>query len=299
MFSKSRNSADSWTRFALPGDIEECRRLHKLHGTTYYYATQRFRPDVRRQVHALYGFVRVPDEWVDNPGEMSVQERNAKLVQYRSELMRGFDGICPSHPVLRAFVDVMHETSIPIEEPLVFLEAMEMDLTVRRYETYEALRHYMRGSASAVGVMMSHVLGAGDNQSALRAAMKLGEAMQLTNFLRDVGEDLDRDRIYLPLEDMDRFRVTEDEVLNGELSDRFIALMKFEIDRARTLYAEAEPGILLLPKEARKAVKLGLVLYSRILDRIERRRYDVFGGRARTSTTEKAVVAAQVVLGLR
>lgn len=213
--------------------------------------------------------------------------------------MRGFDGICPTHPVLRAFVDVMHEASIPIEEPLIFLEAMEMDLTVRRYETYEALQHYMRGSASAVGVMMSYVLGAGQNQTALEAAMKLGEAMQLTNFLRDVGEDLDRDRIYLPLEDLDRFRVTEDEVLNGVRSDRFIALMKFEIDRARKLYAEAEPGILLLPKEARKAVKLGLVLYSRILDRIERRGYDVFGGRARTSTTEKAVVAAQVVLGLR
>jgi len=299
MFSKSPAPAENWTRFALPGDIEECRRLHKLHGTTYYYATQRFKPEIRRQVHALYGFVRVPDEWVDNPGDMSVQERQRKLVQYRSEMMRGYDGICPTHPVLRAFVDVMHESAIPIEEPLIFLEAMEMDLTVRRYETYEALQRYMRGSASAVGVMMCHVLGSGQNQTALEAAMKLGEAMQLTNFLRDVGEDLDRDRIYLPLEDLDRFRVTEDEVMNGIISDRFVSLMKFEIDRARRLYAESEPGILLLPKEARKAVKLGLVLYSRILDRIERRNYDVFGGRARTSTTEKAVVAAQVVLGLR
>ena len=299
MFSKSPASAENWTRFALPGDIEECRRLHKLHGTTYYYATQRFKPEIRRQVHALYGFVRVPDEWVDNPGDMSVQERQRKLAQYRSEMMRGYDGVCPTHPVLRAFVDVMHESAIPIEEPLIFLEAMEMDLTVRRYETYEALQRYMRGSASAVGVMMCHVLGSGQNQTALDAAMKLGEAMQLTNFLRDVGEDLDRDRIYLPLEDLDRFRVTEDEVMNGVMSDRFVALMKFEIERARQLYAESEPGILLLPKEARKAVKLGLVLYSRILDRIERRNYDVFGGRARTSTTEKAVVAAQVVLGLR
>jgi phytoene synthase len=179
----------------------------------------------------------------------------------------------------------------------LFLDAMAQDLTVTRYATYEDLRGYMRGSACAVGVMMCYVVQAGESPEMLASARALGEAMQLTNFLRDVGEDVRRGRIYLPQEDLASFGVGEPEILAGIRSDRFINLMKFEIARARALYAVADRGIPMLPAEAQKAVRLARILYSRILDRIEDRKYDVFGGRARTSRTEKLAVAARVLAG--
>lgn len=283
--------------FADAADYAVCGQLHRRHGTTYYFASQRFRPDARRRTHALYGFVRVPDEWVDNPNGLTLKQRVNALSRWRRQLLDGMDGVKPAHPVMRAFCDVVRETGMPLEEPLCFLDAMEQDLAIGRYETFTDLRGYMRGSAAAVGMMMCHVLGASITPQAERAACALGEAMQLTNFLRDVGEDADRGRIYLPLEDLASFGVAEDEVLNGQISDRFLNLMKFEIRRARALYAEADKGIPLLPPDTRKAVLLARILYSRILDRIEKRGYDVFTGRARTGKLEKLAVAIKVMLG--
>ena len=283
--------------FANEQDHEICRKLHKKFGTSYYFATKRFRREIRRRVHALYGFVRVPDEWVDNPGPLSREDQVALLANYRSELLRGVDGVQPNDPVLRAFCDVLREVHIPTEEPLIFLQAMESDLTTDRYETYGDLKFYMRGSASAVGVMMCYVLGADTSSSVLDPAMALGEAMQLTNFLRDVGEDADRGRIYLPLEDLASFAVKEEDVLAKRLTDPFIQLMKFEIARARALYAQAATGIPLLPHEARNAVQLSLALYSAILGKIEKQSYDVFSSRARTNKFEKLWIAMKTLAG--
>lgn len=285
--------------FAGPEDFAACRRLHRRYGTTYYFATRRLPAPIRRRVHALYGFVRVPDEWMDNPGGLSPERQAALLRDYRNQLLRGMDGVCPDHAVLRAFCDVAREVRMPLEEPLRFLDAMAQDLVTTRYDTYEDLRGYMRGSASAVGVMMCGVLEAGEAPAMLRAAQALGEAMQLTNFLRDVGEDARRGRIYLPREDLASFGVGEEEILGGVISDRFVRLMRFEAERARTLYELADGGIPLLPPSARKAVLLARILYSRILDRIEGRGYDVFAGRARTTRMEKVRVAVGVLAGLR
>jgi 15-cis-phytoene synthase len=283
------------TQFASASDYAECRRLHRNFGTTYYFATRKFRRPVREKVHALYGFVRVPDEWVDNP---SSQDPSVQLQSFRRELVAGFEGARPSEPVLRAFVDVATGCKMPISEPTCFLDAMEQDLFKFRYNTYSELEHYMRGSAAAVGVMMCHILGVGSNVKAIDGAVALGEAMQLTNFLRDVGEDAVRGRIYLPLEDMSSYHVSESDVLQGVISSHFIELMRFEIDRARKLYRIAEASLPELPSDARKPVLLALRLYERILGRIEERNYDVFGGRARTSKIEKLSVAAQVMIGL-
>jgi phytoene synthase len=280
---------------AEPSDYAECRALHRRYGTTYYYATRWFPPEVRDRVHALYGFVRVPDEWVDNPNGA---DPRAQLQAFRRDLIQGLNGIRPDSAVLRAFCEVARSVEIDQTEPILFLDAMEADLTVARYETYADLQHYMRGSASAVGVMMCAILGADRDPAILDAAMKLGEAMQLTNFLRDVGEDLVRGRIYLPQEDMQRFGVTEDDLKVGRVTEDFRKLMKFEIARARELYAEADLGIPRLPKESRRAVQLARILYARILDRIEERDYDVFTGRARTSRLEKLQVATRVLLNL-
>ena len=183
------------------------------------------------------------------------------------------------------------------EEPLCFLDAMVADLTVSRYATYADLEQYMRGSAAAVGMMMCDVLGAGDNPEMRAAGRSLGNAMQLTNFLRDVQEDAARGRIYLPLDELASFGVCEEEILAGAMSDRFSALARFQIQRAREFYRKADEGIPMLPTEAQKPVRLARILYSRILDRIEAQGYDVFRGRARTSKVEKLTVAAHVLIG--
>lgn len=285
--------------YASAEDHAECRRLHRKYGSTYYFATQRFDRPCRQRVHALYGFVRVPDEWVDNPGESSAENQARMLRDYRSQLLRGLDGVRPDHAVLRAFCDVIRESGMPLSEPLLFLDAMEQDLTVTRYARYADLQDYMRGSAAAVGVMMCSVLGAGSDATTLTGARALGDAMQLTNFLRDIREDMERGRVYLPEEDLARFGVKEEDIRAHRVTESFRDLMRFEVARARALYGVADEAIPRLPARAQKPVRLARILYARILDRIEALDYDVFQTRARTTRWEKICTALRVELGPR
>ncbi len=291
-----RKRSDCDRPFGDAADFEVCRKLHRKFGTTYYYATRRFEPQIRRRTHALYGFVRVPDEWVDNPGSLTLEQRVQLLRGWRTQLLQGMDGIRPEHPVMRGFCDVVRETGMSLDEPLCFLDAMEQDLSVGRYERYGDLRNYMRGSAAAVGIMMLHVMGVPRNPEIDRAASALGEAMQLTNFIRDIGEDLSRGRIYMPLEDLESLGVSEGMFAQGKLTPEIVALLKFEVARARALYAEADRGIPMLPPRPQIAVRLARVLYAKILDKVEERDYDVFNGRARTTKLEKLVAGAKVLL---
>jgi phytoene synthase len=285
-------AAASKAPFADAADFEVCRALHREFGTTYYFSTLRLPPDLRNSVHALYGFVRLADEWVDNPGEATVAETKRRLESFRQALVDGYAGARPDEPVLRAFIDTARRHEITLSEPLCFLEAMQMDLVQGRYATYADLQGYMRGSAVSVGLMMSRILGA--PAEAEPGARSLAEAMQLTNFLRDVGEDFGRGRIYLPAEDMARYGVTESDLREGRVTEPFRALMRFEIDRARTLYARADAPIALIPRRGQFGVRLARVLYAKILDRIEQRDYDVFTGRVRTSSAEKLWTAARL-----
>lgn len=277
-------------------DVAVCREIHKRFGTTYYYSTLRFPSEIRWRVHGLYAFVRVPDEIVDNSASLSVDARRTGLEDWRHQMVEGVAGRRPDHPAMRVFCDVVSDCGMPLAEAHTFLDAMAMDLDRTRYETYDDLRAYMRGSASAVGIMMCYAMGADTSPDVISRASALGEAMQLTNFLRDVGEDFDRGRIYLPLEDLERFGVSESDIAGRRVTDGFRALMQFEIDRARQLYAYADSGIPRLPAETRKAVLLARILYSKILDRIEGQKYDVFAQRARTSVPQKALWAARVAL---
>lgn len=275
-------------------DLSYCRRLHREYGKTYYYSTLRFPADVKWRVHGLYGFVRVADEWIDNPGSLSLAEQKAKLEEWRTMMNDGMAGIRPDHPAMRVFCDAARQTGMPMSEAHAFLDAMAMDLTKARYADYDELREYMRGSASAVGVMMCSMMGSPMDEDTMDRAMALGEAMQMTNFLRDIGEDFWRGRIYMPLEDLARFNVTEEDIAAGRITEGFLDLMRFEIDRTRRIYEYADPGIARLPAEVRKAVLLARILYSRILDRIEANSYDVFRYRARTSFAEKSHWAVRV-----
>ena len=292
-----RNSvAEPGERFALPADYEHCRRIHRHYGTSYYLASRLLPKETRIKVDALYGFVRVPDEWVDNPGTMTKAEQRAKLQEFRNEFLRGLDGVCPSNPVLRAFCDVARDCEIPLEEPLVFLEAMEADLDVRRYKTYSDLRGYMRGSAVAVGVMMCCILKTRLTARVLESATALGDAMQMTNFLRDIAEDAERGRVYMPREEMDRFGLREEDLLARRLTPEFVRFMRFQLERTRELYAKADEGIPYLSPSSQKAVRLSRVLYSRILDRIEDYSYNVFPQRIRVSTLEKVIFTLRVMI---
>jgi len=286
------------TRFASDQDQETCRMIHRKYGTTYYISTMRFPKPMRQRVHAIYAFVRVPDEWVDNPGGLSVAERTAKLSDWRADMHRGLRGELPEHPVMRAYCDVANECGIPVQEAEKFIDAMQMDLTISRYETYQQLRDYMSGSASAVGVLMCYAMGADIDEGLLAKARALGEAMQLTNFLRDIGEDLERGRIYMPLDELAQFALRPEDLMARRNSSQFKKFMQFEIQRARDLYAISDEGIHRLPKDMKRAVLVARVLYSKILDQIEANDYDVFSRRARTTTAQKLWFILKVSLGL-
>ena len=261
------------------------KALNAHHGKTYYFSTLFFPPEVRRSVHALYGFVRFPDEIVDNPAPGA--DPTALLAEYREATRDAMRTGCSALPVLHAFADMAERYALPPEYPLAFLDAMAMDLTRTRYDTFEDLKKYTYGSASVVGLMMCHVVGISD-PAALAPAHDLGLAMQLTNFWRDIGEDWKtRGRIYLPLEDMERFGYTEEMLSKGIVNDQFLELMRFEIARARDFYAASDLGIPAITPSCQLPVKLARVLYSRILDKIEANNYDVFTRRARTSGLEK------------
>lgn len=277
--------------FACEADYVECSRIHRQYGTTYYFASRRLPALTRRRVDGVYGFVRLPDEWVDNPGDLTTEQVRCLLSEYRQEMIAATYGVRPERPVLRAFADVMRETGMSPEEPIVFLDAMEQDLTKTRYATYDELRQYMRGSAMAVGLMLLHVLSGPQDESTRRQAMALGEAMQLTNFLRDVGEDLARDRIYLPQDELAQFGITEEDLREGRLTPEWSAFMDQQIARAKDLFREAEAGIKVLPAEMRFGVSLARELYAKILDKIVQNGYDVFRHRASTSAQEKMLTA--------
>jgi phytoene synthase len=269
-----------------------CRALNRAHGTTYYWSTLVLPRATRPFVHALYGFCRYADEIVDDPGFGTPAEREAALADFGARFFADLDRGDSDDRVLKAVVDTVRRTGLDPELFRRFLRSMTMDLTVERYETYDDLRVYMDGSAAVIGEMMLPVLGAG-SPTAVAPARALGEAFQLTNFLRDVGEDLDRGRVYLPQEDLRRFGADPH---RRTVDDAWVALVRFEIERCRVLYAEAEAGIAMLPPAGARAIGAARVLYGEILDAIEAQGYDVFGQRARVPGRRKAAVVARALV---
>jgi phytoene synthase len=185
-----------------------------------------------------------------------------------------------------AWQQTTNQFKIPLHAPLDLIEGMRMDLVKNRYHNYEELRLYCYRVASTVGLMASHIIGFSEER-ALEFAIELGIAMQLTNILRDVGEDSRNGRIYIPLDEMQYFGYTEEELFRGELNERFINLMKFQIERARRIYQQAQEGIKFLDKDSQLAIATAAHLYSNILDIIERNNYDVFNRRAFVPWPEK------------
>lgn len=284
---------------SLGRSYEICRRLNKAGGRTYYLATYFLPAWKRRHVHALYGFARYADDIVDSFSDVDASERAARLEAWSEQFLGGLDGAPVDDPVLPALLHTKRAFGLPTEHFGAFLSSMAADLTVDRYPTFDDLLGYMYGSASVIGLWMLPILelapGVAEKPAAERA-MDLGVAFQLTNFLRDVKEDWDRGRVYLPLEDLDRFGVSERHLAEGRLDDAWIELMRFEIARTRDLYRRADDGIAMLHPSSRPCIRTARTLYSEILDAIEAQGYDVFSSRARVSGRRKALVASRAAL---
>jgi len=275
----------------LRASYEECKRLNALHGKTYFLATLLLPKAKRPFVHALYGFARYADEIVDDlASELSIEEKAQSLSTWGDGVLADLKKGTSDDHVGRALIDTVKRFDIPHEHFEAFLHSMTMDLTVQEYETYEDLLEYVYGSAAVIGLEMVPILGPLHND-AFEAAKKLGIAFQLANFIRDVDEDLDRGRVYLPIKELAQFGVSREMLEERVLTPEIIEALKFQIARVRRLQAEAAPGIAMLEATSRPCIEAASTLYCGIVDEVEKIGYDIFNQRAKTSTGRRIRVA--------
>jgi isopentenyl-diphosphate delta-isomerase type 1 len=271
----------------LDEGYRRARAITREHGTTYYWGARLLPRESRKHVHAIYALARIADDIVDGGGE----DREMGLNTFEKAFWEALHTGSSDDPVLAAASASARLHRLDDECFARFFRAMRTDLTQTTYETWDDLLGYMDGSAAVIGDLMLPVLDGPER--ARPAAQALGLAFQLTNFLRDVEEDLDRGRVYVPQEDLRWFGADPARRTNDEA---WQALMRFEISRNRRLYAEADAGIPDLPLRARRCVVTARLLYARILDVIEANDHDVFSGRARVPTSRKAGMAARVAV---
>ena len=279
----------------LDESYARCRELNKRYGTTYYWSTKVLPRVKQHHVWALYAFCRYADDIVDDMGPAPVEERAKALADFGDRFFADVALGASDDPVLKAVVHTVKAFDIDLDCFRRFLRSMTMDLTVPTYETWDDLRGYMDGSAAVIGEMMLPILEPLQPE-AKQHARDLGDAFQLTNFLRDIDEDLDRGRQYVPQEDLRRFGV---DLTERRVTPQFVELMQFEIARCRELYVSADLGLSMLPPQSARCIGAARVLYGRILEKIETQGYDVFSKRARVSTAEKAAMVAKLVVPIR
>jgi phytoene synthase len=299
-----------------------CAKLTWRYGTTYFWGAALLPKPQRKHVHAIYALCRLADDIVDLPNDQypvptdpdrianepdsiptepgptlpdpaDLQTADgAQLRAFAEEFRTSLAAGGSADPVMAAVVHTVIICRIDPECFERFFDAMAMDLSTSSYRTWEDLRDYMEGSAAVIGEMMLPVLQPID-MAAKAPARSLGLAFQLTNFLRDIDEDLDRGRVYLPQDDLQLFDV---DLERREVTPQWRAFMAYEIERNRALYSFADTGIPLLPARSARCVGTARVLYAQILDQIERNGYDVFSGRARVPTWRKAATAARMMV---
>jgi phytoene synthase len=284
----------------LAAAYERCRGLHKRHGRTYYLATRLLPAWKRRHVHALYGFTRYADEIVDRTEDLPPAERAARLTAWSDAFLAGLAGEPTDDPLLPAVLHTIAVFDLDRTDFASFLRSMAMDLTVTSYATYDDLLDYMEGSAAVIGTMMLPILGSTDLAAAREPARQLGLAFQLTNFIRDVGEDLDRGRTYLPDSHLAEFGVTRDDLFAARAASRSTpqikALIRAEVAQADEHYAAAAPGIPLLLPGSQACMRTAYELYGGILDEVVAEDYDVFTRRATVPNQRRAAVVARSLL---
>lgn len=257
----------------LVSAYEYCESITAQHSRSFHLASALLPKAKRQAARALYAFCRVTDDIVDEGGDGSEQ----RLLEWRSHVMTNMP---PRNDLIAlAWTDARLRYAVPMRYAEQLIEGVMRDCTQSRYQTFDDLASYCYGVASTVGLMSMHIIGY-DNQDAIPYAVKLGVALQLTNILRDVGEDWQLGRLYLPLEELEAFRLSEQTVEAGTITDDWRAFMRHQIARTRALYDEAMPGIQLLDRDGRFAIAAAADLYRRILADIEANDYDVFSRRA-------------------
>ncbi len=278
-----------------------CADITRQFSKSFHFSTAFLPSQTRRAIRALYAFCRLTDDLVDAPGSAMGRawgRGNAHDISEWRHQSR-LPARAQRHPVLFAWADTRERYQVPQQHVEELIDGCTMDLTINRYETFEDLRLYCYRVASTVGLISMHIIGLQDNSAtsverARTAAIELGIALQLTNILRDVGEDLAMGRIYLPQEDLERFAYTEADLHNKVIDDRFKSLMRFEIDRANKLYEANLHGIAHLKPEGRLAVGAALLLYRAILTRIVDNQFNVFHKRASLSMIDKVAMVPSI-----
>jgi phytoene synthase len=275
----------------LRASYAECKRLNSLHGKTYYLATLLLPKEKRPFVHALYGFARYADEIVDDlESSLSIDEKADALKVWGDGILADLrKGESRDH-IGRALIDTVNRFAIPIEHFEAFLHSMTMDLSVTEYQTYEDLLEYVYGSAAVIGLQMVPILGSTDPR-AYEAAQKLGIAFQLANFIRDVDEDLERGRVYLPIQELAEHGVSWQMLNERVLTPQIRNALQAQIKRVRALQKESEFGISLLDASSRPCIEAASELYCGIVDEVEKIDYEIFTERATTSTWRRLKVA--------
>ena len=275
----------------LPAAYQACVEITRRHSRSFFLSSQLLPADKRGAIRALYAFCRTSDDIVDQCESNATQALAAWVGQVHA----------PSAPadnaVLLAWNDTVARYAIPAYLPDELLAGIAMDLTASRYATFDDLWLYCYRVASVVGLISMHIIGY--REGAARYAIKLGVALQLTNILRDVGEDAERGRVYLPQEDLARFGLSDDHIMNGRRDAAFCDLMRFEIARARQLYDQAWPGIAMLKQDGQLAIAAAAGIYRGILGKIEANEFDVFTRRAYVPLPEKLLTLWRVRRRLR
>ena len=275
---------------APDADARECEQITHSHARTFSLASKLLPSDKRRAAYALYAFCRIADDLVDQVDQSdagNTQALSQQLEEYRAQLQAALDGR-PSGPIFREVAWVASAYDVSPAPLFELLDGVGRDLVVTTYESWADLERYCQGVASSVGEMCTYVFGVPAGPAmrthAIRYARTLGTAMQLTNILRDVGEDAQRGRCYLPAEDLARFGLTAEQVLTDRQlarDPRWRPMMQYEVSRARALYDAALPGIALLAPDAQRCAAACATGYAGILTAIEAQEYDTISARAR------------------
>lgn len=270
--------ADTGADTGADTDWRTCAEIARSYGQTFFLASRFLPPHRQRAIHATYAFCRIADDIADLIQDAAAAERALAAWEQQIET--------PTMPIAQTFTVARDQFGVPTEPAHDLIAGVRMDLSPRRYATWEDLHLYCYRVAGTVGLMVAPILGCRDD-SALPYAVKLGVAMQLTNILRDIGEDAQQGRLYLPLAELADFGCDPEAILAGRPSGRFPQLIAFQIERARALYAESRVGLPALAPTGRFTTLVGSELYASILSRIEAMNYDVFSQRAHVPKTQR------------
>ncbi|HSL44029.1 MAG TPA: phytoene/squalene synthase family protein [Anaerolineales bacterium] len=266
---------------SLRNAYKQAEQITAQHSKSFYFASGLLPEEKRSAVRALYAFCRTVDDIVDEPSDA---QRDAQLDYWRAMVETG--SFVENDRIAAAWADTLTRYHIPRHYALQLIDGVARDMFQVRYQTFEDLATYCYGVASTVGLMSMYIVGFEDNK-AVPYAIKLGVALQMTNILRDIGEDYQNGRLYLPREELIFYGIQESDIAHGRITENWRQFMRFQIDRTRQLYQESWAGVSMLEKEGRLAIGAASVFYQGILDEIEKNDYDVFSGRVSVNTLGK------------